>query len=450
MKRSFIATILVALALSAIAQVHFNHDGLKYTVLDENSVKVGKIDDNHKPKGKLVIPQQVVNDGKSYDVTDIASWGFFGCDDLTEISLPATLKKIDIWAFCKCENLKEIKIPSSVTEIGYAAFENCESFTSLTLPDGLPTVADRLVKECKNLKDVTLPQSVKVIESSAFSSCKSLESIVLPKSVESIGNYAFAYCENLNQIVMPEKLQSIGSEAFSSCMSLKSIALPEGVTTLSENAFNNCTALEQVTLPSSLASINGNPFSSCKALREYKVASESAYFTVKDGILYSKDMTKLIACPTKLAIGDFIVPASVTDIISHAFYDCAGLTSIKMTGVESIGESAFYGCRNLGSVNFGRKLKFLGKGAFYNNNLIKSVTFPDSFEHMEMNNFDFCSELRTVSVSKALSERERDFNNLSFNFNSNELRFVVRLPKGKTKTLTFDEIPDVKKYFINR
>lgn len=450
MKRSIIATILVTMALTSIAQVEFRHDGLKYTTLDDNSVKVGKIDDKHLPKGKLVIPSQVTHDGITYDVTALGGWAFFGCKDLTEVVLPPTLTKIDIWAFCNCVKLKEINIPPSVKEIGYSAFENCESFTQLTLPDGLTNVSDRLAQECVNLKDVNLSQSIKVIEGSAFSSCKSLERIVLPQSVETIGNYAFAYCDSLKEIIMPKSIKSIGNNAFSCCKSLTSIALPEGITSLNANAFEYCTALEQVTLPASLTDINGNPFSSCRSLKEYKVAAESSSFAVKDGILYSKDMTELIACPTKNALGDFIVPATVTVIMSRAFYDCSGLTSIKMTGVKQIGESAFYGCNNLSSVDFGNKLETLAKGAFYSNSLIKSVTLPDSFKHMDMNNFDFCSELRTVSVNEELLARERDFNNLSFNFNSSELRFIVRLPKGETKTLTFDEIPDVKKYFLER
>ena len=450
MKRTIVALIIAITTLAVSAQIEFTHKGLKYTALDENIVKVSKIDDNHKPAGTLVIPAQVKHDGVTYNVTTIDSWGFFGCKDITEVELPSTLTKIDIWAFCKCEQLKEISIPASVKEIGYAAFENCESFTSFTLPDGLDRVPERLLKECKNLKTVNLPQSIKVIENSALSSCKSLESIVLPQSVEKIGNYAFAYCENLKDITMPSNLQSIGKDAFSCCQSLTSIVLPEGITSISANAFNNCTALEQVTLPSTLTSINGNPFSSCKALKEYKVAKDSKYFAVKDGILYSKDMTKLIACPTRQEIGDFTVPATVDEIMSQAFYNCYGLTSIKMTAVTRIGESAFNGCHNLKFVNFGKKLESLGKGAFYSNSKIESVTLPDSFKHMEMNNFDFCSSLKTVSLSKALSEREQDFNNLSFNFNSSDLRFIVRLTKGKTKTLTFDEIPDMKKYFINR
>ena len=450
MKKPILILLLSIVAIAATAQIQFTQKGLKYTVLDSNSVKVGKIDDNHKPKGKLVIPAQVKHEGITYDVTTLDGWAFFGCEGMTEVVMPTTLTKIGIWAFCNCKKLNNVTIPPSVVEIGYSAFENCESFTSFTFPKGIKVVPDRLLQECYNLFQVNLPEGITRIDNSAFSSCKSLDSITIPESVETIGNYSFAYCDNLKHITLPKQLQSIGYEAFSCCKSLTNIALPEGITTINHNAFNGCTALEDVTLPTSLTTLNGNPFSSCRALKEYKVAKGNQYFTVKDGILYSKDMTQLIACTTSNNLGDFTVPATVKSIASKAFYDCNLLTSITMKEVVSIGESAFYGCHNLATVDFGSKLETLGKGAFYSNSKIESITLPDSFKHMDMINFEFCPNLKTVSLSEELSNRERDFNNLSFNFNSSDLRFIIRMPDGTTKILKHDEINDVKKYVRNR
>ena len=450
MRKPILTFLISIIAIVATAQVQFTQKGLKYTVLDSNSVKVGKIDDKHKPKGKLVIPAQVKHEGVTYDVIALDGWAFFGCEGMTEVVMPSTLTKIDIWAFCNCKKLNNVTIPPSVVEIGYCAFENCESFTTFTFPDGIKTVPDRLLQECINLKEVNVPSSVTSIGSSSFSSCKSLESITIPESVEHLGSYSFAYCDNLKRITLPKQLQSIGNEAFSCCKSLTEIVIPEGVTTIGSKLFNYCSALEKVTIPSTLTSLDGNPFSSCKALNEFNVADGNNAYIVKDGILFSKDMTQLIACPVKKELGDYIVPASVKEIAAYAFYDCEQLMSIKMTGVTRIGPSAFYGCNKLASVDFGDKLEYMGKGAFYSNNLIENIVLPDSFKHMDMINFEFCPNLKTVSVSEELSKREKDFNNLSFNFNSRDLRFIIRMPDGTTKTLTHDEINDVKKYFHNR
>lgn len=436
-------------ALTAQAQVEFVKDGLKYTTIDSTSVKVGKISDKRLPKGKLVIPEQVVHDGRTYTVTALAGWGFFGCSDITEIKLPSTLKKIDIWALCRCEKLKEINIPAGVTEIGYSAFENCEAITSITLPAGITQVPERMAQECTALRRVNLPASVEVIGGSAFSSCKSLERVVLPPRVALIGGYAFSECDNLKEIVLPAGLKSIEHEAFNCCTSLKSIELPQGLTSLGNRAFNCCTALERVELSASLATITGNPFASCKALKEYRVAPGSTSFAVVDGILFSRDMTQLVACPVNKELGRYEVPATVTTIQPFAFYDCKGLTSVVMTAVKHIGESAFAGCNNLAEVHLGDALETMDKGAFYSNSALTHVSLPASFRHMAQCNFDF-SGLKTVTVPEALLEREQDFNNLSFQFCGADLRFIVQLARGGTKTLTIDEIPDVKKYFRTR
>ncbi len=450
MKRIFLAAIIITVALIATAEVVFIQNGLKYTTLDESSVRVDKIDENHKPEGKLEIPAVVKHDGSTYTVTTIGNWGLFGCNQLTEVKLPSTLKEIGFFAFCRCDGLKRIDIPKSVTEIKDAAFENCNGFTEITIPDGITVIHDRLMSECRNLKTVNLPQSVTTINMSAFSSCKSLESIVLPQAIETIGNYAFAYCDSLKSVTLPNTLKSIGSEAFSCDISLKSIVIPDSVSSIGNRAFHNCPILEQVTLPAALTSLKGNPFSSCKSLKEYKVSPHNNTFVVADGILFSKDMTKLVACPTSKVLGDYVVPASVKVINPYAFFECRGLTSVKMTNVTTIGESAFYYCTRLANIDFGEKLETLGKAAFYSCGNITSIVIPDSFKHMDMNNFDFCSSLKTVSVSEELFNREKDFNNLSFQFNSDSLRFIVRLPDGTTLTKTPDELPDVKKYFHNR
>lgn len=435
--------------MAAQAQVEFVKDGLKYTTLDATSVKVGKIDDKHCPKGKVRIPERVKHDGVTYTVTAIGSWGFFGCEDITELKLPSTLKKIDIWALCRCKNLKEIKIPAGVTEIGYSAFENCEAITSLTLPDGITAVPERMAQECKNLRQVNLPAGITVIRGSAFSDCDALERIVLPRGVRAIGSYAFSSCEKLAFVTLPQGLETIEHEAFNSCPSLVEIDLPEGLIELGQRAFNYCRSLERVTLPASLTTINGNPFASCNALKEYRVAPGNKSFAVVDGILFTHDLTELLACPVKKELGDYVVPPGVVNISSFAFYDCKSLTGLKMTSVKTIGESAFSGCSRLAKVDFGDKLESLAKGAFYSNGSLTEVSLPSSFRHMEQCNFDF-SGLKTVYLDEKLLEDERDFNNLSFQFCGKDLIFIVRLAKGGTRTLTIDGIPDMKKYFRNR
>ena len=73
--------------------------------------------------------------------------------------------------------------------------------------------------------------------------------------------------------------------------------------------------------------------------------------------------------------GAVTIPASVTyngeaysvkSIGNYAFYDCAGLTSIKLPeGVTSIGNYAFCGCTGLTSIEFPASVTSIGNAVFY-------------------------------------------------------------------------------------
>lgn len=416
-------------------------NGLRYEITGENTVKVEKAKDNL-PKGKVVIPSQVKLDGKTYTVTAIGSWGFFGCKDITEVVIPNTITDIDIWAFTNCEKIAKIDIPSTVTHIGYSAFEGCSSLTSITIPSSIKMIDERLCKECDNLTTINLPPTITSIGMSAFSECKKLETIVLPDAVTTIGAYAFAYNDALKYVGLPASLRSIGHEAFSCCQSLTTMDIPEGTTQLGYNAFNYCKALESITLPSTLTYINGNPFSSCRALKEINVRQGEHSLISIDGIIFSNDMTKLITCPPSHNCGNYTVPASVKEIMPYAFYDCSKLTGITMTNVERIGESAFHGT-NISTLNLGNKLKSIEKAAFYSCNELSEVFLPDSVQHLGMNAFDFCHKLLKVSLAEKLTKNEDEFNNTVFQFNSKDLKFIVRKDDGTTETLSFDQVPVV-------
>lgn len=68
-------------------------------------------------------------------VTTIAESALRGCN-LTEVTLPQSLKAIEAHAFADCDYLTKLVIPDGVTSIGKGAFfRSC--LTEITLPKGL-------------------------------------------------------------------------------------------------------------------------------------------------------------------------------------------------------------------------------------------------------------------------------------------------------------------------
>ena len=63
------------------------------------------------PGGSIVIPSNIV--GRT--VTSIRDWAFWGCNNLTSVTIPNSVTSIGDGAFCECINLASVTIPFGVT-----------------------------------------------------------------------------------------------------------------------------------------------------------------------------------------------------------------------------------------------------------------------------------------------------------------------------------------------
>ena len=124
----------------------------------------------------LVIPDQV----RGYPVTRIKGNAFNDCDNLTSVTLPKTLRKIEdgsivngtvAGAFANCDNLVEIKNQDNQTnlqEVGLGAFWNCNSLQNFTLPNGVKKIGVAALGACSKMTIVNIPYSTRYIYPSAF------------------------------------------------------------------------------------------------------------------------------------------------------------------------------------------------------------------------------------------------------------------------------------------
>lgn len=91
----------------------------------------------------------------------------------------------------------EYRIREGVKSIGSTAFYGCANLTSITIPDGVMSIDYDVFSGCTSLMSITLPDSVTRIEARAFYDCTSLTNITIPDSVTKIGDHAFGLCPNL-------------------------------------------------------------------------------------------------------------------------------------------------------------------------------------------------------------------------------------------------------------
>jgi hypothetical protein len=204
---------------------------------------------------KLILPKSY--NGDNYQIGEEA---FFGCNNLTSVTIPEGVTYIGKNAFAGCKRLSTIAIPTSVICIGEDAFDYCDNLSSIHInsidawcaisfknTDSNPLRGVKgLYLNGKLVTDLVIPNGVETIKFGSFTGYKGLTSVTLPSSVTSLQPCAFYNCTNLTNINIPENVISIGGNAFEYCTSLTTITIPANVEGLGRHAFRNCSNLTTV------------------------------------------------------------------------------------------------------------------------------------------------------------------------------------------------------------
>ena len=107
------------------------------------------------------------------------------------LAIPASVTSIASYAFYFCSGLTNVSIPSSVTSIGDQAFNACTGLTSVTLSEGVADIGIYSFVNCAGLTNVTIPSSVSSIGHHAFQSCNKLTSATFLGDAPATGTSVF-------------------------------------------------------------------------------------------------------------------------------------------------------------------------------------------------------------------------------------------------------------------
>ena len=119
--------------------------------------------------GKVVIPDEVTYMDRTRKVTSIGPMAFYGCFEMTSVSIPNTVTLIGNNAFNQCHGLTSITIPSNVVKIDDYAFYYCSEIKTFDIPNSVTYIGESAFRLCKGLKTITIPSSVTHIGYGAFS-----------------------------------------------------------------------------------------------------------------------------------------------------------------------------------------------------------------------------------------------------------------------------------------
>ncbi len=221
---------------------------------------------------------------------------------------------------------------------------------------------------------------------------QNMTSVVIPDTVTSIGEYAFWNCYFLEKVTFGNSVKEIGLGAFSD-IPLKEMTLPESLISIDENAFKN-TALTSVMIPKNLTSIGDGAFSYNEGLTKIEVAADHPSYKSENGVLLSKDGTRLLQYPIGNQQTDYTVPSGVKIIGCFAFAsDNRNMTCpnkiVLPDSVEGIERSAFENCAGLTELTISDSLKYIEGWAFKGCYGLSTVTFPKSLERLDDGAFTF-------------------------------------------------------------
>lgn len=335
--------------------------------------------------------------------TDIPTAAFNNCNFIKTINLPKTVEKhgsIGSYAFQNCEALKRLnsttdgvfKIPETVTAINDYTFYGCKELTTLTLGSNVTSIGSYAFAGCSLL--------------SKFNSEKDNE-LIVPGKTETIGSDAFEYVLLVKKVVVPDTVTSIGSGAFNGCVAIEDITLPfvggsidstssltyafgtvpatlrniviTVDTTIPASAFRGLSNVESITIPSDTTIIGESAFKDCVALKRVNSIND----------------------------GEFNIPKTITEISKYTFFGCMELTTLTLgDGVEIIGDYAFEGCSLLSKFNseneneliIPKGVATIGEYAFKDVLLVTKVVVADSVISIGVGAFNGCVAIEDITL----------------------------------------------------
>ncbi|MFW5779899.1 MAG: leucine-rich repeat domain-containing protein [Bacillota bacterium] len=172
-------------------------------------------------------------------------------------------------------------------------------------------------------------------------------------------------------------------------------------------SFNQATNLLSLSFPVNYKDFEPHWFANNKKLYHIEIDPSNPYFTSLDGVVYNKDMTKLIYYPRgKISAegspnGEFTVPDTVKIIGKEAFYNNSGLKKVILSpSVRYLYQDSFHFSANLEEIILNEGLLKIGKGAFTFNPKLSSVTIPSSVIEIGYNCFFNSAKLSSVEFSQ--------------------------------------------------
>lgn len=367
----------------------------------------------------------------------VGQYMFANAKSLISLILPKTTKLVESYSIQNCAQLASIEIPNLCETVEDNAISSCNLLTTIHIGKDVKYFGSRNGNLCKALSQITVdsqneyfvsvdgvlydidltklykyptakadaeydvPSTVVIIGEYAFSGAK-VENVSLPVGLNEIQTGAFDNCRTLKTMVIPDNVHMIGMFAFQNCGSLTTITIPDYVEELKSFCFGYCSNLRECHLGSSVKDIDGAAFTGAVSLQSFGISEINPNFSVNDGILFSKDMSKLIRCPLAYYSEELFLNDDIETIESNAFASCTNIAKFKLPeSLKEIGSSAFDKCR-MEVIKIPNSVEKIGMFAFQDCDNLKSFAIPEGLFGIPTFMLSGCDALSYLYIPKGV------------------------------------------------
>lgn len=176
------------------------------------------------------------------------------------------------------------------------------------------------------------------------------------------------------------------------------------VTAIGYSAFGSLSTpinVSSVFIPATVLSIGDSAFIYCDALTTVTFAENSQLKSIERAAFWGSEHVHP-------RFKEIKIPDSVETIGNGAFYECRDLERIALpSALQTLSSVTFYNCTALSEVTFPASLKTIESSAFSGCRNLSKVKLPASLKAIQSSVFHLCINLKTVSYDGSLEQWSR-------------------------------------------